>query len=505
MKSHGLLIPAQEIELKLALPTADPAGLTARLTRSPLLARRKATQQHLHNVYFDTPDQDLRQRSMSLRIRTAGSKAQPQWLQTLKIGASSDSALSQRGEWEVAVSGPNLSWDALKATPWRDLDPRGRLFEQLAPRFVTCFDRTCWRVAGVGGSEVELALDIGQIEVDAQRAPICELELELLRGQPSDLFVLAQKIAHSEAVLPANQSKSERGYALANNALDRPRRASSLRLSPDMRVVEVAQLVLKDAFAQFTTNLNSQRSSDEAELVHQARVGWRRFKTALRLFRPALAPDAVPSWLALEALLSVLGELRDIDVARIETLPTLADAYRGEDERRARIWQEMILALEENALLQRKAVSYALQEPTVGVALLAMAQWLESLHLSAEPNDDLRVPQRSVRRWAKRRMVRLRDKLHLALMQSEDDVSQHRVRILAKRLRYGIEALQTLLPRRHTEQWRKQANDLQAAIGATRDVRQAAALVATMDVDRGLIEFLRGVSVGRQAVPFIVS
>ena len=108
----------------------------------------------------------------------------------------------------------------------------------------------------------------------------------------------------------------------------------------------------------------------------------------------------------------------------------------------------------------------------------------------------------SVRRWAKRRIVRLRDKLHLALMQAtDDDASQHRVRILAKRLRYGIEALYTLLPKRHTEHWHQQATDLQTAIGMARDVRQAAALIARMDVDRGLTEFMRGISVARQALP----
>ena len=98
MKSDHRAPPFKEIELKLALPTNDPAALAARLARSPLLARRKATRQHLHNVYYDTPEQDLRQALMALRIRTIGTESQPQWVQTLKIGGTSDSALGQRGE-----------------------------------------------------------------------------------------------------------------------------------------------------------------------------------------------------------------------------------------------------------------------------------------------------------------------------------------------------------------------------------------------------------------------
>ena len=88
-----------EIELKLALPTSHPASLVKRLAQTSVLARRKATHQQLHNVYYDTPKQILQQQRVALRIRRIGSEAKPQWLQTLKMGGSSDSALSQRGEW----------------------------------------------------------------------------------------------------------------------------------------------------------------------------------------------------------------------------------------------------------------------------------------------------------------------------------------------------------------------------------------------------------------------
>ena len=99
MKQDALNHSSMEIELKLALPTSDVASLAKRLAQTPALSRRKATHQHLHNVYYDTPEQILRQQRVALRIRRIGSEAKPQWLQTLKIGGSSDSALSQRGEW----------------------------------------------------------------------------------------------------------------------------------------------------------------------------------------------------------------------------------------------------------------------------------------------------------------------------------------------------------------------------------------------------------------------
>ena len=58
--------------------------------------------------------------------------------------------------------------------------------------------------------------------------------------------------------------------------------------------------------------------------------------------------------------------------------------------------------------------------------------------------------------------------LKLALKDACSPDSQHRPHILAKRMRYGI--------------------------GVTRDVMQAGTLVARLEVDRGLVEFLRGVA-----------
>ena len=210
-------------------------------------------------------------------------------------------------------------------------------------------------------------------------------------------------------------------------------------------------------FCQFTNNLNVLRTSDDPEVVHQARVGWRRFRSALRLFTPAWAVDAVPSWEALQPLLSFLGELRDLDVACNDTLPPLADAYMSGDARRTDAWQAMMQAMQQAASLQRKSVRYALNRPTVGATLLAVTQWLEELSATNGPGDAGMERQVSLQSWARRRIVRLHAQLKLAGKDRSSPASQHRVRIFAKRVRYGIEALHTLLPERRTKRWYQQA------------------------------------------------
>jgi inorganic triphosphatase YgiF len=344
---------------------------------------------------------------------------------------------------------------------------------------------------------VEVALDIGQIEAGHKTTPICELELELKAGPPSALFEIARQIASTLAVLPANISKAERGFALALDRVNQPYRDQPPKLSPDLPLPVAAQRVLLEMFGQFTNNLNVLRSSDDPEVVHQARIGWRRYKSALRLFSPALTAQAAPSFQELQPLLACLSGLRNLDVARTETLPPFVHAYANGDKQRAQTWQAMTQTLTAATDLQRKAVRYALQDPAVGTALLATTQWLEGLSEGVHPDQSAHAPKQSLRPWSKRRILRLHKRLKLAGKKATTPEQLHRVRLVAKRLRYGTEALRSLLPKPLAKRLNHQAMRLQTAIGATRDLTQASTLLAQLEVDRGLVEFLRGAALGQ--------
>ena len=268
-------------------------------------------------------------------------------------------------------------------------------------------------------------------------------------------------VSSAGSVLPANVSKAERGYVLAGEGLDLPLRAQPPKLAKQLLVSAAAGRVLREMFCQFTTNLNALRSSDDPEVVHQARVGWRRFKSSLRLFKPALAVNAAPSWQALQPMLSFLGELRDIDVARAETLPPLEDVYVAGNAQRAESWRAMTQSLLEEAKLQRKSVRYALEDPAVGATLLVATQWLEELSAIEGVEGagaDVKVP---LPRWSKRRLDGLHRQLKIARNDTDNPAS------------------------------------LQLELGANRDGVQAGVLLAKLDTDRGLIEFVRGVSIGQ--------
>lgn len=487
--------PAQgvETEIKLALPAGCGAPLLRQLGAVPALARHPPVRQQVHNLYYDTPAQDLRRQRVALRIRRIDGEGGPQWLQTLKTADAGLSALSRRGEWEMPVDGPTLQQEALcGAPPWPQMDPDGALFAALQPCFSTDFERTRWTVRLRGGATIEVALDLGDVAAAGRTAPVCELELELLAGPPEALFTLAGQIARRVAVLPLSASKAERGFALAQGMLDAPRHAQPPTLAHSAPVQALAAPLLGEMFDQFTANLHALLAADHPELVHQARVGWRRLRSAQRLLRPVLAAPP-PPWLGLRPLLDQLGALRDLDVACTQTLPAWQPAYVADDARRAAVWAGVEQSFQAAAEQRRRAVRRALQEPSAGQALLATVQWLEAL-AAAPP-----APPVPVRRWARERVERLHARWKEARAQAVDAAGQHRARLLAKRLRYNIEAFEALLPGR-ASRWHARASAHQDEVGALRDALQAGVLAGQLKAPADVQAFLRGVAAGLEPV-----
>ena len=198
-----------ETELKLSLNAADLPALRAH----PLLAGHSDTLRLL-NTYFDTPALDFQRARMAVRERLSGSD----WLLTVKTAGSSVGGLSHRQEWEGPTTPGALNFAALVDAPalaaqlmaWRT---------ELRPLFCTDFERQRWVITHAE-AQVEVALDQGEVSVPgtALRAPILELELELLSGPDTALQALAQALRQSPggplALLPSDTSKAQRGMAL---------------------------------------------------------------------------------------------------------------------------------------------------------------------------------------------------------------------------------------------------------------------------------------------------
>ena len=489
-----------ETELKLLLPGAQPATIEARLRRLGVLARRQTSTQWLWNVYHDTPEQALRQQRHALRMRCVSGRPwkttataatlRGAWIQTFKSAGVSQGGLSRRGEWESRERAGRLNPLALRTTPWASLDPDGQLFATLQPCFETRCRRTVWTLHRYHGATIEVALDIGEISAGDRTEPMLELELELKAGAPEALFVLAREIASTLAVLPCDVSKAERGYRLAQGISHPASPAAALQLPAHATPLDAACRALIATFEQFTRNLSSLLGSDDPEVVHQARVAWRRWRSAARLFAPWLphSPDAS----GLRPLLEALGPLRDLDVLRTDTLGRWLPAFVEADDTRQHIADRATAHIDEARAAQRERVRTVLAQPATGLALLGLAHDLAMLHVDSEA-----APAAPAKPWAAARIKKLQKRLEAALKASRkpqtDPEQIHRARIQAKRTRYAAEMLRDLLPARRSKAITQAATAVQARLGADRDLQQAVRLLEELQVDPALVHFMRGV------------
>jgi CHAD domain-containing protein len=255
---------------------------------------------------------------------------------------------------------------------------------------------------------------------------------------------------------------------------------------------DAAREALTGAFGPFSHHLALLQASDDPEVVHQARVAWRRWRSAVRLFAPWLPgrPDAE----GLRPLLLELGRMRDLDVLRVDTLGRWLPAFVGGQPERQHIADLALERIDEARRAQRARLRQALATPATGQALLALTQGLSQLALAqtAAEADDAH--------WARRRIRKLQRRLEAALKASRqapaDLELSHRVRIQAKRARYAAEMLRDLLPRRPARKLASQAAEVQARLGRVQDLRQAVQLLDELQGDPALTAFLRGVLAG---------
>ena len=202
-----------EVELKLTL---SPHHVES-LIRQPLFRSeqiRELGSQQLGNTYYDTPDQLLTQHRVALRIRKKGE----QLIQTLKSSGTSEAGLHSRNEWEWLLKKPELNYTLLKTAEWPKELNSEVVQKTVAPVFRTDFNRTTWildTVDSLGNVlKAEIALDQGNVTVDDREDPLCELELELLEGNASELVKFALELAKHVPLYISDISKAERGYRL---------------------------------------------------------------------------------------------------------------------------------------------------------------------------------------------------------------------------------------------------------------------------------------------------
>lgn len=208
---------------------------------------------------------------------------------------------------------------------------------------------------------------------------------------------------------------------------------------------------------------------DGAEPVHQARVAIRRLRAVLRLFRETIGKARARAWRdALAEVARALGEARDWDVFALETLP----AIRGG----APVPRALATRLGKHRAKSRAAAREALASAPFQEALREIAAW---------SGEDERLPsgeRGTLRRFARRALRKRHERLlrRAARLPSLDAAARHRLRIEAKRLRYGAEALAPLYEPESVAAYRSALVALQDELGRAQDAVTGQALLARL-------------------------
>jgi len=418
------LSPNVEIELKFAVPADRRAALEKALERAPVRIER------MQAIYFDTADERLARRGVTLRLRKEGRR----WVQTVKAATAKDSF--RRLEHNVSVTAPSGGGPPALDLARHDAAPAGEVLREaldygsegdasagLSMRFRTDVRRMT-RTIRVAGARVEIALDTGTVFAGDRSSPICELELELKSGRVTALVGLAAQWADRHGLWLTTVSKAERGARLARGEVEGP---PVKAVAPLVEVKQGAAAffvaTIESCLAHIFGNASELAAGGcDESFVHQLRIGLRRLRTVLREL--GMLVDGIdPEWEpVLRSAFRELGESRDIAVV----LP----AVRKELD-----------AAGAPSFPDPKPVHRARRPETVVRDPLFQRTLLEVLAFSHEPRTEV-VGDDSIGKDVRTLVAQRLDGLRLSVARDGkrfatlDPDRQHRVRKRLKRLRY---------------------------------------------------------------------
>ena len=457
----------REIELKLEFDHAD----LARIHAHPLLAATASQQKTLHTTYYDTADLVLRKAGVSLRVRDTNGR----FVQTIK-SANGNAGLFDRSEWEHEVKGRDIDLIAASGTA---LEPllSVRVRNALRPVFETRVNRTLYQVVR-NGSDIEVALDRGEVAAGGRQAAINEIELELKHGEPTELFRLARKLDATVPLRIAGKVKAERGYELVEDAHQAFEKAKPIQLDPGMASGEAFRAIVHNCLRQIIANEPGVCTGD-AEALHQMRIGLRRLRAAIIAFAKVSA-DSKQNRIKMElkAATNRLGPARDIDVFAADVFKYLSETGAGEKEF-AEASRDFTLRREKTYA----ALANFVRSKRFRKTLLDVAEWVETgrwTRASAGAEQPIKKHAADVLAKFRKQIRKKGSDLH-----ELDARARHKLRIRAKKLRYMIEFFVGVFPG-HKNVKRRQAalnslKTLQDTLGSLNDIAARKALMSNGD------------------------
>jgi len=266
--------------------------------------------------------------------------------------------------------------------------------------------------------------------------------------------------------------------------------AKSLDVHPKMHADQAFQAVARQCVERFRRHLPELRQNWDAEALHQARVGLRQLSAVFSLFRPMIADAAFPALRdRVKAAARILGEARDLDIVLAASRRPDLPALRGVvSSMRSRAYAGATQRLEDagNRHLAEDLLDW-----------IDHGAWL-SRHKDAR--------HRCIRAFAARRLDRMWRKFGMRAghLETLAPRPRHKVRIAAKKLRYGFEFMAPLAKSAKARGRRNaligMLREMQDALGTLNDVRMERQLAADLVQEGRAVAFAAGQLIGAQEV-----
>ena len=204
----------RELELKVELSKSDVERLGGELPGGEL-GIGPPTRKKLRSIYFDTPQHDLHAAGISLRLRRQNGG----WLQTVKADEQVDGGVSNPIELEAPVDREEPDLAKIADKKIKRAVKKAAKGTTLKPIFETIVQRTT-RTIKAHGSEIELAVDDGEVRAGDEAREVREAEFELKAGDAEGLLLAAEKLLAGHELKLSTRSKAERtGRAFLGSAL----------------------------------------------------------------------------------------------------------------------------------------------------------------------------------------------------------------------------------------------------------------------------------------------
>jgi triphosphatase len=202
--------------------------------------------------------------------------------------------------------------------------------------------------------------------------PVCELQLDLNRGDPAFLYNMALRLLDAAPLRIAKQSVPERGYRLTGAELGAVT-AKPRALKPFMAVETVLQSVGRECLGHLLCN-EAAAIAGGAEAFRQMRVALRRLRSALAAARSML-PIEQYRWLQeeLKWLAGNLGPARDWDVFMADLLAPVQSALPEDAHLR-----QLANAAKRHRREAYNVAKEAIESRRYAASMLKLARWFES-------------------------------------------------------------------------------------------------------------------------------